>query len=106
MTFRSNWPIISSSTLKAVLKSSVLPPGLYSPPVDSLPFTPLKHAGTSMPACNTLFFQIVKDTQKLLRLNIQLAQGQTALRQKRDQLANALQVKQALLAGLEKTGQK
>ncbi len=48
-----------------------------------------------------LFLQVLKDVKHLLRLNLRVAGGDTSLRPERDELANALQVKRALLAGLE-----
>lgn len=47
-----------------------------------------------------LFQQIVTDTQKLLRLKFQLAQGQTSIQPQIDQLGQAIALKQALLEGL------
>lgn len=47
-----------------------------------------------------LFQQIVSDTQKLLRLKLQLAQGNPSAQEKIDQLKQAISLKQALLDGL------
>ncbi|MBT3603077.1 MAG: hypothetical protein HOE48_24115 [Candidatus Latescibacteria bacterium] len=48
-----------------------------------------------------LFRQIVTDTQKLLRLKLQFAQGNTFLKTEIDQLNQAISLKQALLDGLQ-----
>ena len=54
-----------------------------------------------MSAREHLFLQVLQDVKHLLRLNLRLAKGETTLLARRDQLANALQVKRALLTGLE-----
>ena len=48
-----------------------------------------------------LFRQIVTDTQKLLRLKLQFAQGNTFLKTEIDQLNQAISLKQALSDGLQ-----
>lgn len=59
-----------------------------------------------MSAREHLFLQVLKDIKHLIRLNLRLARGETALQARRDQLANALQIKRALLAGLEPASER
>ena len=61
-------------------------------------FPPHNLAKTTM-AHQDLFRQIVTDTQKLLRLKLQLAQGRP-VQSEIDQLGQAIALKQALLEGL------
>jgi len=62
------------------------------------PLTP--ESSTSM-AHAKLFQQIVSDTQKLLRLKLKLAQGDTSVQPEIDELNQAISLKQALLNGLK-----
>ena len=57
-----------------------------------------------MSARDHLFLQVLNDIKNLLRLNLRLAGGESAIQQERDELANALQIKRALLMGMEAAG--